>query len=113
MNLRPNKPSARGVRLPPNNVPVPSRFASAGRPLPKSKVMASDTSSHHGNTTTDSRRNTSLADAGPDGAFPNQNNVHGNIHTLVFIKDSWPVGRSVELDTYSTSSGQFGLPVLQ
>jgi len=79
-----------------------------------------------GNATIDTGKNTSLVGASPNdvealadacaiysfGSLEFTNTNHGGIPAKVVTKDSWPVGCSIELETYSTSSGQFGLPVL-
>jgi hypothetical protein len=108
-------------------------ISGAGRPpppgeaSPAAEVIQSDATSHQSNTTTDTKRSTSLVDASPNDAealadalafyrlrqLQYINKDHSTIRTKIATKDSWPVDRSVELDMYSTSSGQFGLPVLQ
>jgi len=79
--------------------------------------MPADTTSLPGDT----GKNTSLVDASPRasacaiyslGGLKFTNTNHSEIPPKVVMNDSWPVGCRIELETYSTSSGQFGLPVL-
>ena len=128
------KKSARGVRSPPaSNVRAPPpRPARATRPpptgeaSPAAEVMPMDATSPPGNATADTGKNTSLVDASPNdaealadtcavyslGSLEFTNTNPSGIPPKVVTKDSWPVRCSIELETYSTSSGQLGLPVL-
>lgn len=120
--------SAREVRSPPASNVQASRSASARQPpltgeaSPAAEAIPTDTISPPGNTSTDTGRvdaspndTEAVADAcavytSKDLKFINKD--RREIPPKVVFKDSWPVGHSVELETYSTSSGQFGLPVL-
>ena len=119
-------PRADNVQAPPPRPASATQPPRTGRVSPATEAIPADSTPPTVNTCTGTERNTlpvdanandteALADACAVYALEGvelMNKDHSGIPSAIVFKDSWPVGDSIELDAYSTISGQFGLPVL-
>ena len=119
------RPPASSVHVPPPQSTTVAPIPPSGEASPAAVAVLADTAPPS-NRSTKTRRNASVDDASPNptealadacavyefGDLELTEMDDGSIPTQIVFKDSWSVGGSIELDTYSPTSGQFGVPIL-